>query len=240
MASVTAPIGLVAGSGISLTSLLETTTEERPFQDIPHLPPTAVKGHTGRYLRGQCGDAPIIVQQGRLHIYEGHSPDTVARTVDVLYDMGARTIIFTNAVGGLLPEMKPGDLVSPRRIRLWPYRPWKSHPEFIPIDFVIPGCDFSGTYMWMHGPCYETRAEIIALQRLHGAVVGMSTLPEIQRCKKLSIRAAILSCVTNSCCRPAKLTHDEVVKTAHKTTDRLVHTIRQALTQFLPHQPSST
>ena len=78
--------------------------------------------------------------------------DLVCRPVDVMHALGVRTILFTNAAGGLLPDMNPGDLVAVSRVRLWPYRAWAHAPETLDPAFVTDGCDFIGDLQWMHGP----------------------------------------------------------------------------------------
>ena len=155
--------------------------------------------------------------------------DAFTRPVDVLHELGARTIVFTNAAGGLRDNLPPGSIVAANRIATWPYSRWVDQPaEFAP-DRVLPGADAEGTYTWVHGPSYETAAEIDLL-RSHGAdVVGMSTAPEVQRAQALGIEAAALSCVTNVCGSGEALTHDHVVEVARTASARLVRLIRAAL-----------
>jgi purine-nucleoside phosphorylase len=224
-----AAVGVVAGSGLDLTGILDGDARERDFTDFAALANTGVRGHAGRFMCGRCGDVPVIVQQGRLHFYEGLGYAAISRTVDILTEFGARAIIFTNAAGGLLPGMRPGDLLAVDNVRLWPYGPWPGHPEEITPDFVVGGCDWRGTYHWVHGPCYETRAEIAALRRLKSSVVGMSTAAEMARARDLGIRAAAVSCITNNCCTPQVLTHEHVLRTAGSASARLCELLRSAV-----------
>ncbi len=220
----------MAGSGIDLTGLLDTVTQARPFKSFPGLERSTVTGHESRFLLGTCSGLRVVIQCGRLHVYEGYAPDKAARTVDILRGLGVHSILFTNAVGGLLPEMTPGQLLSVTRMRLWPYRHWRSQPEVLKTDFIVPDCPFTGEAAWVHGPSYETRAEIIGLQRLGAMAVGMSTAPELERCRALGIRAAVVSCITNNCCDAHVLTHDEVIETAKGTSACLVNALRGAVT----------
>ena len=83
--------------------------------------------------------------------------------------------------------------------------------------------------MWVHGPCYETPAEIAALRRMSVCAVGMSAGPELARCRELGIPAAVVSCITNNCCERSTLTHDHVVQTARSASSALVALIRDGV-----------
>lgn len=225
---MTPSIGIVAGSGIDLHTLFDSIEQETPFADIPGLAVGHVAGHASVFLRGHCAGQPVVVQSGRLHPYEGLDFDTVTRTVDAFHAFGVRTVIFTNAVGGLLPTLRPGDLVAADDVRTWRYNAFDLPPQITP-DFVPPHCDAQGRYYWMHGPCYETQAEIAALQHLGAATVGMSTAPELHRCAILGLRAGVISCVTNSCVTQEHLTHASVLAIAHQTSAKLSQLLRATL-----------
>ncbi|MBI5091546.1 MAG: purine-nucleoside phosphorylase [Candidatus Hydrogenedentes bacterium] len=227
--SETDPVGIVAGSGVSLGPLLEIIEWKRGFGEFAGLPPSRVAGHEGSFARGVCRGRPLILQSGRLHFYEGWSYAQVTRTVDILRELGASTILFTNAAGGLTPDTAPGDLMTVDRILTWPCRGWPERPDELAPDIVIPGTRFRGTYIWVHGPNYETRAEIHAFQSLGAAAVGMSAAPELRRARELGIRSAVVSCITNNCCRPERLTHDHVLQTASQASARLITLIVDAL-----------
>ena len=211
-----------------MRSLLDEVFAERPFRAVPGLPQSAVPGHEGAFIHGRCAGTPVVLQCGRLHAYQGLAFEDVTRPVDVMHEYGVDRILFTNAAGGLWPKMRPGDLVTAAGVRPWRYGPFDL-PATLDVDFRVAGCDFTGDYVWMHGPCYETRAEVAALQSLGAAVVGMSAAPELLRCRQLGIRAGLVSCVTNSCCTPQILTHDHVVATAQRASARLCEVIRAAL-----------
>ena len=231
----TATLGIVAGSGIDLLPLLDAPGPRHHFSIWERLPESAVPGHAPFFVEGRCAGKRLVVQCGRLHVYEGLPPRTVVRTVDALHTLGVSAILFTNAAGGLLPQMRPGDLVAARALHAWPCAHTAPAGALHP-DFVVPGCDFAGAYAWMHGPCYETRAEILALRRLGASTVGMSTAPEFLRCRELGIAAAAISCVTNNCTRPQRLTHQHVVATARQASRRLRAVIRAALETLPPFQ----
>jgi purine-nucleoside phosphorylase len=159
-------------------------------------------------------------------LYEGHDYRAATSPVDALRALGADTVLFTNAVGGLADGLRPGDLVAvdrlapfapPGRFRLWP-----DAPDSVPTDGLLPGCDRTGSYAFVLGPNYETPAEIAALRELGAAVVGMSTAPEVARCRELGLRALVVSCVTNHCSDPEPLTHAHVLEVAARASERLV------------------
>lgn len=225
-------IGIVAGSGIELRPLLDELNREEPFPGSGG----GIPGHPGRFLHGFCEGRPIVLQCGRLHAYEGFAFEEAVRTVDVLHGFGVRAIIFTNAAGGLRTGMRPGDLMAARRVLSWPY-PRYALPDTITPDWVVPGCDHHGAYIWMHGPCYETHAEIATLRRMGADAVGMSTAPELMRCQSLGIAAAAVSCITNACAVQERLTHAHVIEVAAQASGRLCELIRHTL-RMLPGQRS--
>ena len=215
------PIGIVGGSGLELASLLEETLDVVAFEAIPQLAEGgAVPGHACEFVCGRRCGVPIVLQSGRLHAYEGLSFTEVVRTVDVLYAFGVRRVLFTNAVGGVGTELRPGNLVGAESVACWPYGGFVL-PETLVPDFVLKGCDSVGVFQWMHGPCYETRAEINALRHLNRATVGMSGAPEMLRCAALGIRSGLVSCVTNVFGGQERLTHAHVLLTASRASSRL-------------------
>jgi len=219
---------IVAGSGIDLTGVFDETHDTVPFSAVDGLVPSTVQGHASKFIHGVVAGVPVILQQGRLHAYEGFDFETITRTVDCLAQWNTSAVIFTNAVGGLRDDLVPGNLIAAEAIHAWPYNRLRL-PEIQRPDWVLPGADARGAYWWMHGPCYETRAEIRALRQLGGASVGMSTAPELLRCARLGIRTAVVSCVTNACAIPQTLTHRQVLQTAQRTSTRLTQLLRQIL-----------
>jgi purine-nucleoside phosphorylase len=230
---MTAAVAIVAGSGLDLRPLLTRTEEELPFASFPGLSRTTVPGHGGAFVRGCAGQVPVILQCGRLHLYEGCGLRDVVAPVEILRELDAVAIVFTNAAGGLLPGMQPGSLMGVERVMTWPCRDWPGQPPAIPVDFTIPECEFAGSYTWVLGPSYETRAEIRALRRMGAGAVGMSTAPELHHARRLGLRTAAVSCITNSCLQPQPLSHDHVLAIAERTSGKLVKLLERAL----PHVP---
>jgi purine-nucleoside phosphorylase len=216
---MTAPVAIVAGSGIDLRPVLEQVAATVSF-DAAAIPHGHVEGHAHCFHLGTRGNREIILQCGRLHAYEGFSSAEIVRPLAWLRGQGAESVIFTNAVGALRPEHAPGSLLAIEAIVPWPYRRFDL-PDRLGTSFQVSGCDGAGDLVWMHGPCYETRAEIAALQRSGALAVGMSTAPELHHAQELGMAGAVVSCVTNNCCVLQKLTHAHVVETAARASARL-------------------
>jgi purine-nucleoside phosphorylase len=155
----------------------------------------------------------------------------VRANVDILLDLGANRIIFTNAAGGLQPGLRCGSLLAIDRVATWPCRRWPDAPESLKPTIVIDA-EARGAYVWVHGPSYETRTEIAAMRQLGYAAVGMSTAPEMARAHELGIESAAISCITNECGGLEKLTHGQVLATACSATARLVSLLRTAISSF--------
>lgn len=219
-------IGIVAGSGIDLRPLLDEVIEEIPFAHFGDVG-TEIAGHARTFVLGRCAGHDMILQRGRLHLYEGLSLETVGAAVDWLAQLGAKEMVFTNAAGGLAEGLHAGALVAVRRMRAWPFQR-RNGPETVDPDQMVSVCDGEGVYWWMHGPCYETPAEIAALKSLGGTVVGMSTLPEVERAQRIGIPAAVISCVTNVC-GAGPVTHGEVLRVSAEASARLCGVLRRYL-----------
>jgi purine-nucleoside phosphorylase len=217
-------LAVVGGSGFVLESLLDTVHEEIPLAADSNL--RLSPGHRGVFLIGECGATPLAVQCGRRHLYEGVPYEQAVDSIDQLARFGVTDVLLTNAAGGLQAESRPGELMAVSRVTAWPFRGWEQRATEWTMDFILPGCDSVGEYAWVHGPSYETRAEIATLQAQGAAAVGMSTAPEADRCMELGLRVGAVSCLTNNCQSPVKLTHDHVVSTARESSGRLCGLIR--------------
>src|SRR5262245_58288341 len=180
-------VAVVLGSGLGAVPHQLAESASVPFADVPGLTATSVHGHSGAISLGECAGVPLLVFRGRLHYYEGHSWDRVAAPVRLLADWGVKTLILTNAAGGIHDRLNPGDLMV-LRDHLWLQVPnsWRTlsesrNPPYSPrlIDLLQraePDRELlAGTYAALTGPCYETPAEIRALKAMGADAVGMST-----------------------------------------------------------------
>lgn len=244
-------LALILGSGLG--GVVDTFDDVRrvPYSDIPHLPlPSAsVHGHAGELVAGTLAGAELLAFAGRLHLYEGHSPDAAAFPVRLAHALGARTLLVSNAAGGIRRSFRPGDLMIIRdQINvMWcsplagPDRP--DEPRFPDmIDVYDPALSaivleaarsarvpaVEGIYAGVPGPSYETPAEIRMLERLGADAVAMSIIPEVIAARSLGMRVAGISCITNPAAgvTPARLDHSDVVRVASRVAGDFALVIR--------------
>jgi len=211
-------LAMVLGSGFqhALTDL--DVASEIAYGELPGFPTVGVTGHAGKLLVGTFGKVPVIVLKGRAHYYEGHPMDRVVFPVRVLAEYGIRTILFTNAAGGINRLYNPGDfMVLEDHINLMGANPLRGPdvlglPRFVDLSHVYDPKLIkliekagkksklklhSGIYMAVSGPNYETPAEIRAFRSLGADAVGMSTVPEAIVARQYDMAVAALSCITN-------------------------------------------
>ena len=229
---------VVLGSGLgAFSSSLEQATSI-PYGDIPHWPASRVVGHEGRLLIGEISGRPIAALSGRAHFYEGHDLRTVTFATRVLGVLGVKTLILTNAAGGINTGFSPGDLMAiDDHLNLM-----GSNPLVGPNDerFGVRFPDLTnvysarlrrvadeaaaaeglalrhGIYAACHGPSYETPAEVRYLRQIGADAVGMSTVPEAIVARHMGIDVLGVSCITNFAAGvlPQPLDHTEVLETA--------------------------
>jgi purine-nucleoside phosphorylase len=231
-------VGLILGSGLGgyADGLAGATAID--YGDIPHFPVSHVPGHRGRLVLGERAGARCVAMQGRVHLYEGHSAQTVAFPARVLVALGARILLVTNAAGGVNPAWPAGTLMlirdhidllrdhalrGPNDDRIGPRFPDMSYayaPELRALArraAAAAGIELpEGVYAAMPGPTYETPAEIRMLQLLGADAVGMSTVPEVCVARHMGARVIGLSCITNAGAGISgqPLSHAEVTETA--------------------------
>ncbi|PSH04212.1 MAG: purine-nucleoside phosphorylase [Acidobacteria bacterium] len=247
-------IAVVLGSGLGAFAEELKDSVVIPYGDIPNFPrPTAI-GHAGRMVIGKLGDLTVAAMQGRAHQYEGYSSRETAFPVRVLGQLGVKTLVITNAAGGINPDYKKGALVLlSDHINLQ-----GSNPLNGPNDdrFGVRFPDMSeaycrnyrrialnaarqlgielqeGIYAALPGPSYETPAEIRYLRTIGADMVGMSTVPEVIVARHMGINVLAISCVTNMAAGlfEGHINHDEVLETGARVRD----TICSLLTSVLP------
>lgn len=227
-------VGVVLGSGLGGAADEVEDATAIPFPELPGIPSAGVPGHDGRLVLGRFEGVTVAFQRGRIHLYEGHSPQDVVLPVRALVALGARTIVLTNAAGGLRPVMQPGDLAVIRdHVNLTGCNPLagphdeRLGPRFPDMTAVwdpalaetaVEAGQAAGlrvhraVYAQVLGPSYETPAEVRHLQAIGADVVGMSTAIEAVAARHMGARLAGLSCVTNRAAglAGAPLTHEEV------------------------------
>jgi purine-nucleoside phosphorylase len=212
-------VGIVLGSGLSGLSDSVVVEAEFTCGQIPHYPKTTALGHRGRLLCGTLDGVTVAVVDGRVHLYEGHSPQDVVYPLRLMLQLGINTVFISNASGAVNPEYQVGDVVILKdHITLMWNTPLTGEnddsigPRFpdmsCPYDVTLAaaagsaaqeaGCRIhSGVYLGMSGPNYETAAEYRMARTLGADVVGMSTVPEVLAARHAGVRVFAASVVSN-------------------------------------------
>jgi purine-nucleoside phosphorylase len=244
-------VGVTLGSGLAGFAKDVKTEAVIPYKDIPHFFPPSVEGHPGQMILGHVGDVPVVVLQGRIHYYEGHSMEQVVYPTRVLAQLGIQKLILTNAAGGLSEFMKPGDFMLVRdHINLTGTNPLIG-PNIAELGLRFPDMTQAydthmlelaedimkknkirhsiGVYCGVSGPTYETAAEVRFLQLIGGQAVGMSTVPETIAAKHMGLSVCGLSCISNLATGISKtpITHDEVKETTKKVEEHFSFFLRE-------------
>lgn len=245
-------VGLILGSGLGAYADKLDNAERLDYGEIPGFPRSHVVGHAGRLVAGERAGVRCIAMQGRVHMYEGHSAQTVSFPARVLVTLGAKVLIITNAAGGLNPAWSPGTLMlirdhidllrdhalrGPNDDRLGPRFPDMTHAYSKELRALVTEVAKrenialeTGVYVAMPGPTYETPAEVQMLQRLGADATGMSTVPEVVVARHMGARVIGISCITNQAAgiTGEELSHAEVTETATRvraTFERLLDAI---------------
>jgi purine-nucleoside phosphorylase len=246
-------IAVVLGSGLGgfAESLGDATTIR--YEEIPHWPASRVIGHAGTLVAGTAGGTRVLVLSGRVHVYEGHALSTVTFATRVLGRLGVKTLLLTNAAGGINMKFSQGalmviddhinllgtnPLIGPNDER-WGLRfPDMSH-VYSPRLRALAGHAAAamslaiehGIYIAVTGPSYETPAEIRAFRTMGADAVGMSTVPEAIVARHMGIEVLGISCITNMAAGmlPRLLTQEEVMETAARVKGQFIALIEGVL-----------
>lgn len=249
---------LVLGSGLGALADDMDDAQSLPFRDVPGFAPSEVEGHKGRVVIGRLEGVPCIALQGRYHLYEGHSPESVALPVRVAAALGVELMVVTNAAGGLNRSYRPGDfmIIDDHINLMWrnplmgPVQPGEQRfPDLSePYDRALQHLAervavrlglrvVRGTYLAVLGPSYETPAEIRMYQHFGGDAVGMSTVPEVLTARALGLRVLGISLISNPAAgmTGAPLTHDEVIEAGKQASAGFGRLVRSVLAELF-HQ----
>jgi purine-nucleoside phosphorylase len=232
-------LAMVLGSGFQHTLTHLEVKFEIPYGQLPGFMSVGVSGHAGKLVIGNFGKTPVLVLKGRTHFYEGHEMERVTFPIRVLAEFGIRSLLLTNAAGGINTKFKPGDFMALEdHINFMGTNPLRGPatpglPRFVDMTRVYePKLNdllkkaakqtklrlHSGVYLATLGPSYETPAEIRAFSRLGADAVGMSTVPEAIVARQCGLSVAAVSCITNLAAGKSsgKLSHQEVLEIAEQ------------------------
>lgn len=230
-------LALVLGSGFQHAVNHLDVEVEIPYGQLPGFLSVGVSGHAGKLVVGTFGKTPVLVLKGRTHFYEGHDMSRVTFPIRVLAEFGVRSLLLTNAAGGINRKFKVGDfMILEDHINFMGANPLRGPafaglPRFVDMTRVYDSKLsellkkagrqnklrlHSGVYLATAGPSYETPAEIRAFGRLGADAVGMSTVPEAIVGRQCGLSVAAISCITNLAAGRSsrELSHQEVLSTA--------------------------
>jgi purine-nucleoside phosphorylase len=244
---------VVLGSGLGDFGESLAGATAIPYGEIPHFPASAVIGHAGKLVVGASGSRRIATFSGRAHFYEGHDMQTVTFAMRVLGRLGVTRVILTNAAGGIDTSFSAGALmVIDDHINMFGTNPlvgpnderfghrFPDMTEAYSKTLRALAHDVAGArgiglehgiYVGLHGPSYETPAEIRFLRTIGAHAVGMSTVPETIVARHMGMEVLGLSCITNMAAGvlPQPLHHDEVMATARRVKGEFIGLIEGIL-----------
>ncbi len=249
-------IGLILGSGLGGLAAEITNATEIKYQDIPHFPISTIEGHAGQLVLGELEGKKVVAMRGRFHHYEGYTLREVTYPVRVMQKLGIKTLLVTNAAGGINTDYAPGDLmVIKDHINLMGDNPLvgTNLDEFGPrfpdmseaysrvlgklAEEVAKEAGFKlkkGVYVGLKGPSYETPAEIQYLRAIGVDAVGMSTVPEVIVANHGGLKVLGISCITNMAAGvlDVKLSHQEVMETAERVQNQFIALVKGVIARL--------
>ena len=249
-------IAIVLGSGLGAVAEQVEDSLAIPYAEIPHFPHSTVEGHSGRLVMGTLRGVAVVVMQGRVHGYEGYSPEQVAFPMRVLGRLGIDTVIVTNAACAIRLDLEQGQLVLiSDHINFTGSNPLTGPNDdrfgqrfFDMTDAYsgrlrtltknaakIAGSDMTeGVYICVPGPSFETPAEIRAFRAMGADLVGMSTVLEVMAARHMGIEVLGISCVTNMAAGILKqeINHREVMETGLRIQQGLGNLIASLVPQI--------
>lgn len=233
-------VGMVLGSGWGGAAELLERRETLPFARLQGMPLCGVEGHSGNFVFGKAGEKTAVLVQGRFHLYEGRSEEEIVLPIRILFELGVRKVLLTNAAGGVNPSFEAGDLMLitdhinfTGKNPLIGVSPTSERPVFVDMSdaydeemrsIVEEECArlrlplHRGVYLQVSGPSYETPAEVRAFQKMGADAVGMSTVLEAIYARYLGMRVVGISCITNKGAglSAGPIGHEEVIEQAQR------------------------
>lgn len=244
-------VAVVLGSGLGAFADALDEAVTIPYSAIPGWPQSTAAGHAGKMVVGLAAGVPVAVLAGRAHLYEGYTAQQAAFGVRTLGRLGVRSLVLTNAAGGVNANFAPGALVllsdhinllgqnplsGPNDDTLGPRFPDMSEAYSKTFRAIARQAGRSmglelpeGVYAAVPGPSYETPAEIRYLRAIGADLVGMSTIPETIAANHMGLRVLGISCVTNHAAGVVdqKLDHKEVLQVGERMKDTLIELLRR-------------
>jgi purine-nucleoside phosphorylase len=267
-APLTPAIGIILGSGLGNFASQVKDAVTIPYAEIPHFPQSTVVGHSGQLVIGTVNNTPVAVMQGRVHSYEGYPVSQVTFPTRVLGLLGCRSLIVTNAAGGINTAYKQGSLVvitdhinlTGTNAALGPNEPrfaitptagqrfFDMSTAYTPALRVLAALEaerqalplFEGVYLAVLGPSFETPAEIRAFRTLGADLVGMSTVHEVIAARHMGMDVLGISLVTNMAAGvlDEAINHEEVLDIGRRIEQQFTGLVTALIPQIAAHSVS--
>ena len=247
------PFGIILGTGLGGLAKDIDVQHEIEYEDLPHFPLSTVESHHGKLIFGKIGDKNVVAMQGRFHFYEGYSMKQITYPVRVMKFLGVKTLLVSNACGGMNPIYKRGDimlmvdhinllgdnpLIGMNEDELGPRFPDMSEPYDLELLQVAEEIALEnkikvqkGVYVAVPGPNLETKAEYRFLRTIGADVVGMSTIPENIVANHMGIKVLGISIVTDECfpdsLKPVNV--EEIISTAMKAEPKMTLIMKEVV-----------
>ncbi|MBE1446043.1 purine-nucleoside phosphorylase [Paenibacillus sp. OAS669] len=246
----TAPsIGLILGSGLGVIADLVENATVISYSDIPHFPVSTVEGHAGELLLGTIQGKHVLLMKGRFHMYEGYGVEVVSFPVRVMKELGVKTLVVTNAAGGINTSYEVGDLMLIKDHINFTFRNPLIGPNHNELGVRFQDMSEAynrqlrqiakevaaeqgvklqeGVYIGLLGPSYETPAEIRMMRTLGADAVGMSTVAEVIVARHAGIEVLGFSCISNMAAGilDQPLSHEEVMETTERVKPKFLQLI---------------
>ncbi len=249
-------IALVLGSGLGRFASQIEVQETLSYNEIPNFPVSTVEGHEGRFVFGICDGVPVAVMQGRVHMYEGYTPQEAVLPIRLLHLLGAEILFLTNAAGGIQAGMQAGEfmLITDQISSFVPSPLRGANMDALGVRFPDMSKIYSerlnqiirkiavngdiplkeGVYLQTAGPAYESPAEIRMFRTLGADAVGMSTAIEAIAARHCGMEICGVSCISNLAAgiSPHPLTHEEVKEAGDKAAPQFTLLVRSAIAEM--------
>jgi len=249
-------IGLIMGSGLGVLGDYIENASTIPYDDIPHFPVSTVEGHAGELLIGSFAGRQVVLMRGRFHMYEGYGPELTAFPVRVMKELGASSLLVTNAAGGVNLGYEAGNLmlisdhlnltgknplIGPNDNELGVRFPDMSEAYSKRLRSIAKkiaeeqGITLrEGIYAGLLGPTYETPAEIKMLRTLGADAVGMSTVAEVIAARHAGMEVVGISCISNMAAGilDQPLSHAEVIETTERVKNQFLALVNSLIGQI--------
>jgi purine-nucleoside phosphorylase len=250
------PIGIILGTGLGGLVKEIAVTHKIDYGDLPHFPLSTVESHHGNLIFGSIADKKVVAMQGRFHYYEGYSMQQITYPVRVMKYLGVKTLLVSNACGGMNPQYRKGDimlmvdhinllgdnpLIGPNEDELGPRFPDMSEPYSLELITLAEKVAAEtrikvqkGVYVAVPGPNLETKAEYKFLRETGADVVGMSTIPENIIANHMGMKVLGISIVTDECfpetLKPVNV--EEIIATAMAAEPKMTLIMKEVIKQL--------